>query len=85
MFFCVRLEHEKCAKYMKRVHDRLIAHMFPDTLEVWCTDFESHSEMSFIPAQRIHSQCLTVQYKSKFDYGREQVVVTIPLIGRFIL
>ena len=58
---------------------------FPDPLEVWCTDFESHSEMSFIPAQRIHSQCLTVQYKVKFNYGREKVVVTIPLIGRYIL
>ena len=43
---------------------------FPDSLKVWCTDFESHSaEMSFIPAQRIHSQCLTVQYEVKFDYG----------------
>ena len=58
---------------------------FPDPLGVWCTDFESHSEMSFIPAQRIQSQCLTVQYKVKFNYGREKVVVTIPLIGRFIL
>ena len=58
---------------------------FPDPLGVWCTDFESHSEMSFIPAQRIQSQCLTVQYKVKFNYGREKVIVTIPLIGRFIL
>ena len=58
---------------------------FPDPLGVWCTDFESHSKMSLIPAQRIQSQCLTVQYKVKFNYGREKVVVTIPLIGRFTL
>ena len=59
-------------------------HWFPDPLEVWCTDFESPSKFSFIPVLKFHSQCLTVQYKLKFNYGREKVVVTIPLIGRFV-
>lgn len=60
-------------------------HWYPDPLEVWCSDYESHSEMSFIPVLRILSQCLTVQYKVKFGYGREKVSVTIPLIGQFSL
>ena len=33
-------------------------HWYPEPLEVWCSDF---SQVSFIPVQRIHSQCLTVQ------------------------
>lgn len=57
---------------------------YPDPLEVWwCTDFEDYSEMSFIPVIRIHSQCLTVQGKVKFGYGKEKVTVSIPLIGQF--
>lgn len=56
---------------------------FPAPLEVWCNDFENHSEMSFIPVHKIQRQCLTVQYKVNLDYGREKVTVTIPLIGRF--
>ena len=56
---------------------------YPDPLEVWCTDFEDYSEMSFIPVMRIHSQCLTAQGKVKFGYGKEKVTVTIPLIGQF--
>ena len=55
-------------------------HWYPEPLEVWCSDF---SQVSFIPVQRIHSQCLTVQYKVKFRHGKEKVYVTIPLIGRF--
>ena len=57
-------------------------HWYSDPLQVWCTDYESHSEMSFIPVLRIHSQCLTVKKKVKFGYGREKVSVTIPLIGQ---
>ena len=56
---------------------------YPDPLEVWCTDFEDYSEMSFIPVIRIHSQCLTVEGKVKFGYGKEKVTVSIPLIGQF--
>ena len=41
---------------------------FPDPLGVWRTDFESQSEMCFIPAQRIQRQCLTVQCKVKINY-----------------
>ena len=29
-------------------------HWYPEHLEVWCSDF---SQVSFIPVQRIHSQC----------------------------
>ena len=55
-------------------------HWYPEPLEVWCSDF---SQVSFIRVQRIHSQCLTVQYRVKFRYGKEKVYVTIPLIGQF--
>ena len=55
-------------------------HWYPEPLEVWCSDF---SQVSFIPVQRIHSQCLTLQYKVKFRHGKEKVYVTIPLIGQF--
>ena len=53
---------------------------YPEHLEVWCLEF---SQVSFISVQRIHSQCLTVQYKVRFRHGKDKVHVTIPLIGRF--
>lgn len=55
-------------------------HWFADPLEAWCTQFESSSQYSFIPILKVHSRCLTIHHKVKFNYGREKVVVTIPLI-----
>lgn len=57
---------------------------FADPLEVWCTQFENSSQYSFIPILKVHSQCLTIHYKVKCNYGREKVVVTIPLIGGYV-
>jgi len=53
---------------------------YSQPLVVWCSHFP---QVSFIPVQRIHSQCLTVQYKVKVIHEKERGYVTIPLIGRF--
>ena len=50
-------------------------HWYPEPLEVWRSDF---SQVLFIPVQRIHSQCLTVQYKVKFRHEKDKVYVTFP-------
>jgi hypothetical protein len=56
------------------------SHFYPEPLEVWSTEKEGYSELSYIPVNRFVQKCIVVNYKVKFSYGPEKVNVIIPMI-----
>jgi hypothetical protein len=55
--------------------------VYPTPFEVWSTEKEGYSELSYIPVKQFLRKCIIVNYKVKFTYGSERVNVVIPMIG----
>jgi len=54
---------------------------YPKPFEVWSTQKEGYSDLSYIPVKRFLQKCIIVNYKVRFSYGSERVNVIIPMIG----
>lgn len=54
---------------------------YPKPFEIWSTEKEGVSDISFILVCRILQKCIVVNYKVRFSYGSERVNVIVPMIG----